>query len=129
MITPHEKAMRHDANDVLRTVAEARARSTRQWVPGKEGDPHAIQRARAEFESSLVAPEVGTVEIEHHTASILNVEAGIRRVWFLTEPTTQRVFLDEDTGTFGVAWGPDSATGRYVDLGFRTDDPIDAFLA
>jgi hypothetical protein len=129
MITPREKAMRYTIDDVRRTVAEARARSTRQWVPGKEGDPLAIQKARAEFDSSLVAPEVGTIEIERHTAAILSVEAGMRRVWFLTKPTTQRVFLDEGAGTFGVAWGPDSATGNYVDLGFRTEDPIDAFLA
>ena len=120
-------AMTYTADDVQRFVAMVR--STRQWVSGKGGDPLAIQKARLQFESCLIAPEVGVVEIEPHAATILNVGAGMRHVWFLTAQSTQRVFLDESIATFGVAWGPDSGTGNYVDLGFRTEDPMDAFLA
>lgn len=121
--------MRNTIVDVQRAVAEAFARSTRQWVPGSEGDPLAVEKARADFQSSLIVPEEGTVEVEPHTASSLRLEAGQYRVWFVTKAARQRVFLDDNVGTFGVAWGPVCATGNYIDLGFRTDDPIDAFLA
>jgi hypothetical protein len=43
--------------------------------------------------------------------------------------SSQRIFFDESANAFGVAWGPDDKSGDYIDLGFRTDDPIDAFLA
>lgn len=117
------------AEEVQRIVADARAKSTRSWVPGKQADIATIEQARGQFDLSLITPEQGTVEVEAHMAQILNIEHGALRVWFLTSPQTQRVFLDERRKLFGVAWGPDSATGKYLDLGFRTDDPIDAFLA
>ena len=121
--------MADTTEEVMRVVAQARARSTRQWTPGNAEDPMAMQKVHVEFNASLIAPEPGWIEIESHTASILNIEEGSRMVWFVTGPKTQRVFLDECLGAFGVAWGPDSATGKYVDLGLRTSDPIDAYLA
>ncbi|MCW5633350.1 MAG: hypothetical protein KIT17_08445 [Rubrivivax sp.] len=113
---------------VARLVAEARAQSTRKWVPGEEADPVAIERVRREFDSSLIAPEIGSIEVEPHTADVLSIRAGRRSVWFVTRLGTQRIFVDDESGLFGVAWGPDASTGKYVDLGFRTEDPIDAFL-
>jgi hypothetical protein len=116
-------------DDVRRFVLAALARSTRQWVPGREADSSALQKVHAEFNSSLIEPTTDFIEVEPHVAEILNIESGSRQVWFVTEATTQRVFLDEPLDSFGVAWGPDAATGKYIDLGFRTEDPIDAFLA
>jgi hypothetical protein len=89
----------------------------------------ALQNVHAEFEQSLIEPEEGVVEVEPHIAAILSVEAGPHAVWFVTAPSAQRLFFDERSEKFGVAWGPDSATGKHVDLGFRTGDPIDAYLA
>lgn len=122
-------SMEYSLNEVQLLVAQARALTTRQWVPGKDENPSALDEARRAFDSSLITPEIGSVEIEPHIAGILNVDPGMRQVWFVTASNTQRVFYDEETRAFGVAWGPDSATGNYVDLGFRTEDPIDAFLA
>lgn len=127
MSTPIE--MKHSIDDVRRALADAVIRSTRRWVPGKENDPLAMRNTRIAFDSSLITPELGVIEVEAHAAVMLNLEVGQHQVWFLTKPATQRVFLDEVSEKFGVAWGPDSATGRYVDLGIRTVDPIDAFLA
>lgn len=124
-----DQSFQRTSDEIRRVVAEARAKSTRRWVPGMQADIAAIEQARSQFDSSLIAPEQGTVEVEPHIAQILNIEQGAIRVWFLTGPQTQRVFFDERPSLFGVAWGPDSVTGKYVDLGFRTDDPLDAFLA
>jgi hypothetical protein len=121
--------MGYSISDVEKIVSAARASSSRQWVPGADGDPRAIQKACADFDLSRVAPEAGFVLVEEHLAPVLGTSAGPHRVWFITGLASQRVFLDEETGKFGLAWGPDSVTGNYVDLGFRTDDLIDAFLA
>ena len=98
-------------------------------MPGHDADPTAIQRTREDFDSSLIAPVAGLIEVEPHIADVLNLQAGSRAVWFVTKHATQRVFVDDSSGLFGVAWGPDVTTGRYSDLGIRSDDPIDAFLA
>jgi hypothetical protein len=121
--------MIHTAEEVEQIFAEAKGRSSRRWVPNGGDNPTAINDAWVQFESSRIGPLVGEIEIEPHIAEMLNVDAGMHSVWFLTAPTKQRVFFDELTGNFGVAWGPDVVTGSYVDLGFRTGDPMDAFLA
>jgi hypothetical protein len=117
------------STEIALLIAAARARSTRQWVPGRSADPTAIQRAREDFDSSLISPVADSVEVDQPIAEVLNVEPGTRAVWFITKHATQRVFVDDSSGLFGVAWGPDAATGKYSDLGIRSDDPIDAFLA
>jgi hypothetical protein len=121
--------MRYTADRVQRLVAEARALSSRQWVPGQIGDVSAIRQARAHFDACLIFPEVGTIKIEPHVSTFLKLDAGTREVWFVTKMSSQRIFFDESANAFGVAWGPDDKSGDYIDLGFRTDDPIDAFLA
>lgn len=129
MIAMPDSTLNRTPSEILQLVTAARARSTRVWVPGHDADPAAIQQARKEFDSSSISPVAGSIEVEPHIAGVLNVEAGSRVVWFITSCATQRVFVDDSSGLFGVAWGPDSTTGRYIDLGIRTDDPIDAFLA
>ena len=124
-----DQSLQRTPDEIRRIVADARAKSTRSWVPGKQADAVAIEQARVQFDSSLTPPEQGAVEVEPHIAQVLHIEHGEIRVWFLTGPQTQRVFFDERSSLFGVAWGPDSTTGNYMDLGFRTDDPLDAFLA
>ena len=124
-----DQSLQRTPDEIRRIVADARAKSTRRWVPGKQADAVAIEQARVQFDSSLIPPEQGAVGVEPHIAQVLHIEHGDIRVWFLTGPQTQRVFFDERSNLFGVAWGPDSATGNYMDLGFRTDDPLDAFLA
>jgi hypothetical protein len=125
---PHQSLQRTQ-DEIQKILADARAKSMRRWVPGAQDDAAAIEQARVHFDSSLIPPEQGAVEVEPHIAQVLQIDHGAIRVWFLTCLQTQRVFFDERTGLFGVAWGPDSSTGNYVDLGLRTDDPLDAFLA
>jgi hypothetical protein len=120
--------MEYTAQGVATRLDEAMARSTRQWVPGAETEVQAIERVRDQFASSVITPEVGQIEVDNDLARVLNVEAGPRKVWLLTDVARHRVFFDAGTESFGAAWGPDAATGCYWDLGFRTDDPIDAFL-
>lgn len=127
-MTMPTKPLKRKSEDVARLVAEAKSHSTRRWVPGKVADPKAIDRVREEFDLCLTPPEIGSIEVESQIAGVLSIDAGSRSVWFITKSATQRVFVDDESGLFGVAWGPDSSTGRYVDLGFRTEDPIDAFL-
>lgn len=117
------------ASEVMQLISLAISQSTRQWVPGRGTDAAAILQARKDFDSSLIHPVIDSIDVEPHIAGVLQVEPGGHPVWFITGPAAQRVFLDDHSGLFGVAWGPDAVTGRYVDLGIRTDDPIDAFLA
>lgn len=118
-----------DAKQVRKLVADARATSKRTWVPETSCGGESIESVRARFDASLIEPEKGWITVEPHVAEILGIPAGRIPVWFSTAPGTQRVFLDEREQLFGVAWGPGTTTGEYVDLGFRTDDPVDAFLA
>lgn len=120
---------RRSAEDVVRLVTEGKLHSTRSWVPGRDSDVSAIECVRAEFDSSLIPPDLASIEVESHVAQVLNIQEGFRQVWFITKMADRRVFVDDESGQFGTAWGPVARTGRYVDLGFRTADPIDAFLA
>jgi hypothetical protein len=115
-------------DEVARLVEEARSRSTRSWVPGSEGLTRGIEQVREDFDASMIPPELGSIDVEPHIARVLGIEAGSRIVWFVTKLATHRVFVDDSAGLFGVAWGPMTLTDRYVDLGFRTGDPIDAYL-
>lgn len=119
---------RRKPEEVAHLVAKARSNTTRKWAPGKDGEPLAIERVHAEFDSNLIPPKLGSIEVESHVAQLLNIRVGSRQVWFITKSAPQRVFVDDESGQFGVAWGPLVSTGRYVDLGFRTGDPIDAYL-
>lgn len=121
--------MTHTSAEVRKIVTKALAASTRQWVPAEEEGLAAVQRARSELDRHLIAPEQGMVMVDQQISLVLGVEVGLRSVWFLTAPGTQRVFFDETSAKFGVAWGPEVVSGEYIDLGFRTDDPIDAYLA
>lgn len=85
--------MKHSIDDVRRLLAEAVNRSTRRWVPGEENDPLAMRSTRLEFDSSLIIPELGLIEVEPHAAIILKLDVGLHQVWFLTKPATQRVFF------------------------------------
>lgn len=118
-----------DAKQVRKLVGDACATSRRTWVPETSCGGETIESARARFDATLIDPEKGWITVELHVAEILGVPAGRIPVWFLTVPGIQRVFFDERQRLFGVGWGPETTTGDYVDLGFRTDDPIDAFLA
>jgi hypothetical protein len=124
-----DHSLQSSPDEIRIVVVDALAKSTRTWVPGKQVDETAIEQIRNQFVSSLIPPEHGAVQVEPHTAQILHIEPGAIQVWFLTRHETQRVFFEERSGLFGVAWGPDLGSGNYLDLGFRTDDPIDAFLA
>lgn len=118
-----------DADQVDRFVDDAFQASTRQWVPGKAGEAAAdMDDVRSAFSASRHAPLRGEVVIESHTAAHLGVRAGPLPVWFVARAGDHHVFLDAFSRVFGVAWGPDATTGELYDLGFRTPDPLDAFL-
>lgn len=114
--------------EVTRRVEQAFRQTTRKWVPGKDGDPFALEKAHREFLSSLIKPEHGVVLITEALAEVVGIPAGPHDVWFVNHGAVQRVFYDENSGEFGVAWGPDE-TGTHIDIAARTSDPIDAFLA
>jgi hypothetical protein len=116
------------SQDILEFISISLSESTRQWIPGKENDAAAIKNTFTEFQSSRIHPELGIIDVEPHIAEVLHIKPGEYRVWFITSPTTQRVFFDEKKNAFGVAWGPNNVTGKYIDLGIRTNDAIDAFL-
>jgi hypothetical protein len=124
-----DHSLQRTSEEIQKIVADACAKSTRSWVPANRSSIATIEQARSQFALILIPPEQGGIEVGPDVSEILNIEHGTLWVWFLTSPQTQRVFFDECRNLFGVAWGPDSATGKYLDLGFRTDDPIDAFLA
>ena len=110
-------------------VTQALAASTRGWVPGGEGDPLALRKVHERFKEARFFPEPNSVTIEWTLEHVGGSCGSILPVWFITSGQPQRVFYDERTSLFGVAWGPDAQTSLYADLGFRTGDPIDAFLA
>lgn len=124
-----DQSLKLTPDEIRAFVAKAREKSSRSWVPENQPNATTIEQVHRRFDSSLISPEQAEIDVDSDFAGLLGIEPGAHRVWFLTAPTPQRVFLDERTMRFGVAWGPDSNTKKFVDLGFRTDDPIDAFLA
>lgn len=79
--------------------------------------------------ASLDEPVQQAVLLEEFRASAFGLTGGIRQVWFVVRDDPQSVFYDLQTGSFGACWGPDAATGRYVDLGFRDENPFEMFIA
>jgi hypothetical protein len=76
----------------------------------------------------LVEPEAGLVKIDEFHARNLGFPPGDHRVWFITRGDPQSVFFDEIANLFGCCWGPDKDTGDYVDLGYRSQDPVEMYL-
>lgn len=77
----------------------------------------------------LANPELRSVEIEDFRAISLGIAPGTYQVWFITDDSPQSVFYDANLNLFGTCWGPDAKTGKYIDLGFRDENPFEMFLA
>ena len=122
--------MKYDAAAVKNISLNALSASSRCWIPGSDaGNTEAVSDAKKRFSLTLIDPELDVVNIEPNFAEILGRTPGLHAVWYITKLGEQRVFFDESNDSFGVGWGPDKATGYYADLGFRTFDPLDAYLA
>jgi hypothetical protein len=105
-------------------------RSTYDFVPSATLDPSEyLAPYRAAFLKARVAPEQGVVVVEPRHAERLGVTAGTLAVWFITRGDPQSVFFGVTVGKFGAAWGPERETGIDYDLGFRSDDPFEMFMA
>lgn len=83
-----------------------------------------ISRVRQRFESERIKPMLRTVALERDVASLDRL-SGDYSVYFVTEGDPLSVFFDPISNCFGAAWGPELGTGRYVDLGFRSDDVLE----
>jgi hypothetical protein len=55
---------------------------------------------------------------------LVDLPAGMHKVYFVTDDDMQSVFYDPASESFGAALGPDEDTGQYIDLGFRSDDVL-----
>lgn len=105
-------------DDARRAVSNAIAASS-----CARGD---VERFKA---ACLLDPLPGSVHVDEFNARNLGTTHGNHHVWFITSVEgPQAVFLDEGSGQFGACWGPDSATGCYIDIGFRSADPVEMYL-
>ena len=86
-----------------------------------------IQR-RQFLTASLPLPALGAVIVDEFHARNLALSPGSHTVWFITTGDPQSVFFIESSGSFGTCWGPDGTTGVYLDLGFRSRDPVEMFF-
>lgn len=92
--------------------------------------PHHKQWIAALFLAhQLDLPEKIEVHLAAFRGTCLGLPEGIRTVWLIIKDSPQSVFYDAFTGSFGACWGPEKDTGSYIDLGFRSDDPIEMYTA
>lgn len=95
----------------------------------------ALERSECPAESKRIfeldrvpRPTPRMVELdEFHTRSP-QLSPGLFWTWCVSEGGPQSVFFDEVSGLFGVCWGPDRETGGYMDLGYRSQDPVEMSL-
>ena len=85
---------------------------------------------KARFASCcLIEPKSGLVWLDEFHARLPGHVPGSRVVWFVTQSDPQSVFFDERDGSFGACWGPARDGAQYVDLGYRSLDPVEMFVA
>jgi hypothetical protein len=77
----------------------------------------------------LLTPRSIQVSLADFRAPFVGLPEGIYSVWLLLEDDPQSVFYDPATKKFGACWGPDVHTGEIIDLGFRSEDPIEMYIA
>jgi hypothetical protein len=77
----------------------------------------------------LSTPKEIQVSLADFRAPFVGLPEGIYAVWLLLEDDPQSVFFDPATEKFGACWGPDVHTGEIVDLGFRSEDPLEMYIA
>ena len=84
----------------------------------------------ARFKSCLLDdPEEANVTLADFRASYLKMKPGNYAVLLVVKDDPQSVFFDPNTGLYGACWGPDIYTGETIDLGFRSDNPAEMYLA
>ena len=89
-------------------------------------DPAAyLEAVRSRFIATRITPSARAVHIEQHVSFMLGLPEGDHVVYFVSEDEPQSVFFDPKTESFGCAWGPESETNRYVDLGVRSSDVLE----
>lgn len=97
----------------------------REIYTAQASDPaEYVSSIKMRFVEKRIAPKVGMVLIERHVMHLLGLPEGEHVVYFVTMDDPQSVFFDPNTNSFGCAWGPDSESGRFVDLGFRSADVL-----
>lgn len=88
--------------------------------------PADVERFRV---ACLLNPLPGLVHVDEFNARNLDTTLGDHLAWIVTSVDgPQAVFFDEASGQFGACWGPDRATGGYVDIGFRSADPVEMYM-
>jgi hypothetical protein len=85
------------------------------------------KQRRAFLDASLSLPTQGTVVVDEFHAQNLAVCPGSHKVWFITMGDPQSVFFVEAGDLFGACWGPGRSDNAYMDLGFRSPDPVEMF--
>lgn len=84
-----------------------------------------IESIRLRFIEKRITPFARPVVIESHVSQRVGIPEGDHTVYFVTDDDPQSVFFDPKTNLFGCAWGPEQASGRYIDLGFRSIDVLE----
>lgn len=87
------------------------------------------EAARKFVNASLQEPVEQTVLLEEVRANAFGLCGGTRQVWLVVRDDPQSVFYDVQTESFGACWHPDAASGQYIDLGFRHENPFEMFIA
>ena len=112
---------------VSRALAESRWRS----LPRRKGHTSGLLRALERFEALRIFPVPASISLGLELERLLGVHARRLNAWFITWGQMYRVFYDEKSGSFGMAWAPDGDDEHklYTDTGLRTDDPVEALIA
>jgi hypothetical protein len=80
-------------------------------------------------EKKLLEPKEIQVSLADFRAEFVGLAEGVYSVLLVVEDSPQSVFYDPLTKKFGACFGPDVNTGEYIDWGFRSDDPIEMYIA
>jgi hypothetical protein len=88
-----------------------------------------IAEQRSEALSARVDPEQVNLVVDDFHASAVGLAPGVYVVWKVIECDGDVVFFDPESGQFGLAAFLDGSHTDLVDLGLRTNDPFEAFLA
>lgn len=118
---------------VAQIVNERLAQPTIAYVnhisKNKDVQTEYIENAKKRLLRNITAPEFVIIEITEFHSAILKIEAGEIIAWKIAQEEDSIIFYEEQARKFGKADAKDKNRNTFIDVGFRTEDPLEAYLA
>ena len=110
-------------------LVESSLAGSRSVFTGHVADPGAyLAELESTFRADRIAPDLQVVILEREVVEP-RLMRGTRTVYFVSRGEPHSVFFDPETQSFGCAWGPALPDGKYIDLGFRSEDVLEMLSA